>query len=230
MENYIKQREEYADKAKLSNEVALLKSRYYEKDPFLYGTPDKEYIFRSVAEKVPGFFLKYIDTILVGKFDFLEEKDLDALYKDGSIYISNDKDSDLDVVDDIIHEIAHAVEENNKLLIYSDGQIEREFIAKRSRLYFLLKENGFSEEVDFYDFEKTEYDEPFDMFLYQEVSYPLLGNLVSGLFCSPYGATSLREYFANCFEFLFMENDPGYVNKVSPAVFLKIEEVLNNVN
>ena len=34
------------------------------------------------------------------------------------------------------------------------------------------------------------------MFLYQDVGYPLLNNLVIGLFPSAYSVTSLREYFA----------------------------------
>ena len=39
-----------------------------------------------------------------------------------------------------------------------------------------------------------------DDFLYKDVGYALLNNLVMGLFPSAYAATSLREYFARGFE------------------------------
>jgi Mlc titration factor MtfA (ptsG expression regulator) len=45
-----------------------------------------------------------------------------------------------------------------------------------------------------------------------------------GLFCSPYGATSIREYFANAFEYYFIK-DPKYVKKVSPRVYVKINQL-----
>jgi hypothetical protein len=46
------------------------------------------------------------------------------------------------------------------------------------------------------------------------------------LFVSPYGATSLREYFANCFEEYFARRQYDHVKKISPAVFEKIELLL----
>ena len=229
MKNYIEQREENTDKHRISNEIAILKSKYYEKDPFEDLLINKDRLFERVARSVPSHFIEYVDTIIVGQFEFLDERELDALYSDGSIYISNQgKESELDIVDDIIHEIAHAVEENNLFEIYSDNLLEKEFVGKRRRLFFLLKENGFEKEVEFYDFEKVEYEEPFDIFLYQEVSYPLLQNLTSGLFCSPYGATSLREYFANCFEHYFLGKDQSMVKVISPEVYRKIRKLENN--
>ena len=192
-------------------------------------TLDMDLVFKDVAAAVPSQFIGYIDMIVMGEFDFLQDRDLDALYLEGAIYLSNEARSDYrDLVDDIVHEAAHAVEENNKMTIYSDGAIEREFLAKRQVLYFLLKENGFKEEVDFYDFKNPEYDEQFDIFLYQEVSYSLLGNLTTGLFNSPYGATSLREYFANCFEGYFYTTSPTSVKMTSPAVAEKIEELIKD--
>ena len=230
MKNYIVESESKIDKSKISNEIFSLKSKYYEKDPFDVPV-NMDRVFTKIATKIPSHFLNYVDTIIVGRFDFLEDKDFDALYRDGGIYLSSlDKENESDVVDDIIHEIAHAVEENNQHLIYGDNEIEREFLAKRRKLYFLLKENGFRDEVDFYDFENVEYEEQFDIFLYQEVSYALLSNLTSDVFCSPYGATSLREYFANAFEHYFYSSNPQLVKQVSRSVYRKITELLNNEN
>ena len=229
MKNYIKDREleNSGTQARISNEVRILKAKYYEKEPFDIQV-DIDRVFEEVAKIIPSPFLDYIDTIIVGQFDFLDQRDLDALYSDASIYLSNkDKEVESDIVDDIVHEIAHAVEENNQHIIYSDNMISAEFLSKRNNLYFLLKENGFNEEVDFYDFDNLEYDEQFDMFLYQEVSYPLLDTLTTNIFCSPYGATSLREYFANCFEHYFYSSTPKLVKAVSPRVHDKIQELLN---
>ena len=67
-----------------------------------------------------------------------------------------------------------------------------------------------------------EYSREFDEFLYKEVGYDKLTFFTMGLFASPYGATSYREYFANSFEHYFL-NEPQYVKIVSPAVYDKID-------
>lgn len=217
--------------SRISNEVSVLKAKYFEKDPFENFKFQPQSVFGKVASLVPSHFLEYIDTIIVGDFDFLNERELTALYDEGSIYLSNkDPESNNDVVDDIIHEIAHAVEENLQHVIYGDNSIESEFLSKRKFLYFTLKENGFDDEVDFYNFDKVEYDEQFDMFLYQQVTYPLLNNLTNQFVCSPYGLTSIREYFANCFEHYFYIKGPLFVKHVSPKVFNKIERIINYEN
>ena len=48
-----------------------------------------------------------------------------------------------------------------------------------------------------------------------------------GLFISPYSATSLREYFAKSFQRYFM-GDMEQIQKISPAVFEKIEFLVYN--
>ena len=58
------------------------------------------------------------------------------------------------------------------------------------------------------------------------VGYPTLTQLTPNLFVSPYGATSLREYFANCFEEYFARRQYNHVKKISPAVYEKIELLL----
>ena len=79
-----------------------------------------------------------------------------------------------------------------------------------------------------------EYNKKFDMYLYEEVGYPILNTLTVGLYCSPYGATSIREYFANGFEFFFLK-DRELVKQVSPQLYKKLLEIekgsfFNNVD
>ena len=71
-----------------------------------------------------------------------------------------------------------------------------------------------------------EYSEEFDEFLYKSIGYEKLANISTGLFVSPYGITSLREYFANGFEEYFIR-DPFYLKKISPQIFNKIEQIAN---
>ena len=71
-----------------------------------------------------------------------------------------------------------------------------------------------------------EYNEKFDEFLATEVGYPVLVPLTMGLFVSPYGATSLQEYFANGFE-KYILDDPARVQTISPVLYGKIEEIID---
>ena len=71
---------------------------------------------------------------------------------------------------------------------------------------------------------QPDYSHDFDMFLFKEVGYPLLTQLTVGLFISPYGVTSLAEYFAENFEFYFLK-DPQLVRDISPECYKKIQEV-----
>ena len=48
---------------------------------------------------------------MLGTFLILKRKDTNAAYENGAIYIINVQDSAMDMADDIVHEIAHAVEE-----------------------------------------------------------------------------------------------------------------------
>ena len=52
-------------------------------------------------------------------------------------------------------------------------------------------------------------------------------SITMGLFVSPYGATSLSEYFANGFEKYFLDS-PKTVKDVSPVLYNKIETILND--
>ena len=177
----------------------------------------------TLVSMVPDNLLQNINTIQVGQFSELEDRQIQAMYKDSTIFVTNDQSSNNDLLDDLVHEVAHSVEEIESELIYGDDEIEKEFLQKRKQMWTILKNKGFDIELEY--FLNVEYVEDFDMFLYKEVGYSLLSSILASLFYSPYGATSLREYFANGFEAFFMKEDIARLKNISPTLYKKISKL-----
>lgn len=195
----------------------------YVKDP-LSSDIDLDYVLGFIQERIPQHLMHAVDTIYVGEFSFLKERDINAVYMDNAIYVSNEQSNEDDMIDDIVHEIAHATEEIFREELYFDNEIENEFLGKRKRLCALLNTEG--HKVPLEACLNTEYDERFDKFLYQEVGYEKLTNIIMGLYYSPYAATSLREYFANGFEHYFL-GDREYLKNLSPNLYNKVVNIAN---
>lgn len=181
-------------------------------------------VLKSLSKKIPKDFLINVDTMYIGEFDFLKDREVQAMYQNSSIFITNEQDDEEDLLDDIVHEISHSLEEVRSELLYSDGEMEKEFIQKRKKLYSLLSTEGIECELSW--FLNPEYDEAFDMFLYKEVGYPLLSMLGSSMFYSPYGITSLREYYANGFEALYCYEEVSFIEKYCPVLYFKLLALL----
>jgi len=170
--------------------------------------------------KIPHRFVSLVDVVYVGQFAHLKDRNINAAYMDGALYITNEQDNFKDMIDDIVHEIAHAVEQHNTDLIYGDERLMVEFLGKRKRLFNLLKSKGFN--VKLKEFLQVNYNYEFDMFLFQEIGYPLLNNLVIGLFPGAYSVTSLSEYFATGFERFYMREGKA-LSKTCPVLIKKID-------
>jgi len=183
---------------------------------------DFEKIASSLKNRIPHSLLTDLDYVIVANSKYLRSRELDSAFLDGVIYMSPDIEDTDEAILTMVHEIAHSVEENFPQ-IYEDQTIETEFIGKRVKLSQILKSQGI--EIAGQDFVSAEYEEKFDDFLYLQIGYPLLRNLTSGLFMSPYAITSVREYFADAFEEYFLR-DPMGVKLIAPAVYYKIEELL----
>jgi|TARA_E500000305_G_scaffold80429_1_gene66194 hypothetical protein len=183
---------------------------------------DLPYCLDRIEKTVPRHFSYGLDSVFIGTFPEFKERQINAFYREGAIYISNDQDDNEDFIDDMVHEISHLAEKTYGSEIYGDQKIAREFLGKRQRLFYLLKAEGF--QVLPKDFMETEYSQDFDMFLFQEVGYPLLTQLTIGLFLTPYSITSLSEYFAESFEYFFLK-EREYVKKLSPSCYIKIDEL-----
>jgi len=172
-------------------------------------------------EILPSALLKNVDVVYIGNFK--ELRDRNAAYLNGGIYMSAAEPTVFDMVENFVHEVAHSLEEQFAWQIYDD-ELVQEFKGKRERLRHLLDSEGFEINPVLYSY--TEYNQKFDNFLANEVGYPTLLSLTMGLFVSPYGATSIQEYFANGFEKYFLDN-PRNVSKISPVLYGKIEQILN---
>ena len=180
----------------------------------------------TIEQSLPQDFIDNsgVEMILIGQFEELSQRQIQSLWKkeDGAIYVTNEQDSDEDMIDDLIHEFAHAIEDRYGFEIYSDDHIEQEFLQKRRHLHDILKAHGY--EVQLQTFLKTGYNIEFDNFLHKEVGYEKLSFLTMGLFTSPYAATSIREYFASGFEEYFLPTgDRTSLSVMSPSVYQKIE-------
>ena len=101
-----------------------------------------------------------------------------------------------------------------------DQRVRNEFLAKRRRMKDILKANGYKIPPSY--FLNVEYNKEFDELLYKKIGYAKLGEMLMGLFISPYAPTSLREYFATAFTEFYMDSDHSYLKRLSPALYDKI--------
>ncbi len=192
----------------------------YFKEPMSPKEIDVEKTISNVEDILPPHLLSEIEMIIVGWFDEFEERDLTAFYDGGTIFLSHIQTDDDSMLENIIHEISHSLETPNGYLLYGDNKIKDEFLRKRKHLHDILWSNNFRAPESF--FMNVEYNQEFDMFLYEDIGYDKLVNLMQGLFINPYAATSLREYFATGFADFFMNNNHNFLKTVSPQLYKKI--------
>ena len=183
---------------------------------------DVDFVIRYVAKHLPNHVLSNIDIIYIGHFQDLIDRDINALWQNGAIYITNDQDSEMDMIDDLIHEIAHSNEKQFEQIIYEDGKLEREFLVRRKKLAFILKDKVFKVPTGF--IYNVDYDKNIDDYLYKEITYDVLWQLIVGIFPSPYAVTSLREYWAKGFEQFYMGKRQG-LKETSPVLFFKLMQL-----
>jgi|TARA_R100000008_G_scaffold85449_1_gene75411 hypothetical protein len=183
-------------------------------------------VIQKIEDFIPVHLLSHLEMIIVAHLPEFDERDITAVFKDGAIYVSNQQEDEQELFEDMVHEIAHAVEHAYPQDIYADGKIEGEFLVKRRTLYQTLKTNNYlNDKVIAKHFFDVEYSQKLDMFFYRDVGYDALSMLTVGLFVSPYGATSLREYFANGFEEYFT-GEPHNLKKISPQLYIKFQNLV----
>jgi hypothetical protein len=156
----------------------------------------------------------------------LVDREVNAIYEDGAIHVTNEQDSEMDMIDDLIHEIAHSNEKRFQEVIYGDGKLETEFLAKRKALKSLLSRQELKYKIPIHFGVDPTYNKVIDDFLYKDVGYGVLWQMVPGIFPSPYAVTSLREYFARGFEEYFM-GSPNELKNLCPILYSKMYQLHN---
>lgn len=188
-------------------------------------------ILDSVKDIINKKYLDRLDAIYIGDFKDLNRRDIQSMLKDDAIWISSNNVKNVIteplVVENIIHEIAHLLEEKYQSQIYGDGKLEREYDSKKNRLFHLLKNEGY--DIDLNLFFSDDMLKEFDNFLYKVVGYDKISLLTAGLFLSPYSITTIREYFASGM-LDYLTNDNSYIDEISPVLYSKIKQIEENLN
>ena len=221
VENVIKNLLEQSRKQ--NNEYLVFGNLYVYARDNLPSDVSLEEVFEIIYSRMPQHLFTEIDAIYVGNFEELQDREVQSVYKDGAIYVTNLQSNVMDMVEDIVHEVAHSLESPYGMIIYGDGLVSTEFTGKRVRLRDLLAASG--QNVESVNFKNNEFDQTFDSYLHKEVGYPVLTSLTYGLFNNPYAATSLREYFASGFE-EYVLGDRELIKTISPILFDKIQEIV----
>jgi hypothetical protein len=196
--DYIKQRQQMLENN--NNFYTPNGIHVYTKDELVNDSVDLESTVSELEAKLPEHIRDGIEMVIVGHFDEFDERGINAFYKDGALYVSNVQDDGEDLLDDLVHETAHSVEEQYGMEIYADQKIKDEFLRKREHMYNVLWKMGFKAPKQ--AFTDTEYDQGFDEFLH------------------------LREYFATAFtEFYLHPDSHGYLQRVSPEVYKKLMDL-----
>ena len=210
---------------KLSNQK-IGQINIFFKDPFINDL-NYEIVFREVDQLLPDHMLDLVDVIYIGEFKDFKKKNANAMYSDGAIYVDCKQEDENDLIDDVVHEFAHAVEDKFGDFIYLDEDIKQNFLGKRKKLENILKYENYN--VDKQDLSKEEFDEDLDRFFFWEVGYEKLNNLAQDLFLAPYSATSLREYFARGFEEFYLGNR-NFLKNICPYIYKKLSFLDNMQN
>ena len=220
--SYLQQRQKMLEQS--NNFYTSSGIHVYTKDKMMNDLVDLEAVVSQLEAKLPDHLRDGVEMIIVGQFDEFAERDINAFYKDGALYVSNFHTDNDDLLDDLIHETAHSVEEQYGMEIYADQKIKNEFLRKREHLYNILSKMNMA--TDKQRFMDTEYEQEFDEYLFNDVGYDKLSEILKGVVVTPYAVTSLREYFATAFtEFYLHPDSHNYLKKVSPEVYKKLVEL-----
>ena len=184
-------------------------------------------IFKAIENNLPSHYFENLEGVKIQHLPEFDEREVNAVYRDKTFYITNRQDNTKDLMDDIIHEFAHHMETLFPELIYGDQALIREFRRKRQELKFELQSEGYW--VDEYDFDNLKFDEKFDFFLYKRIGKNMLRLATSGVFIRPYASVSLREYFATGFEAYYLGQQDS-LEAISPLLYDKITELHNYGN
>ena len=200
--------------------------RIEERDP-LPADINLNAILKAIENNLPSHYFHKLKGIVIQHNEEFDEREVNAVYRDGTFYITNQQSNTKDIIDDLVHEFAHHLETLYIQEIYGDESLINEFLKKRQELKFELQSEGYW--VKEYNFDNLKFDDNFDKFLYKRVGRNMLRMVTTGIFIRPYAAVSLREYFATGFEAYYL-GKRDTLEKISPMLYDKITELHNSKN
>jgi hypothetical protein len=206
------------DSFNLNNVMVVIKDR-------LPPEVDPEFVLNYISARVPFYLTQNIEVIYIGTFPEMEEREINAYYENDAIYVTNQQEDEMEMIEDIIHEISHAVEQYNQEFIYSTGLLQKEFLGKRKVLFDRLNKKHKVPSDFCINFE---FDQAIDDFLFVDVGYDALNQLCVGVFPSGYAATSVSEYWAKGFEELFL-GDKNQLKQECPVLFRILAKLIKEM-
>lgn len=190
----------------------------YSRDEVSKGV-DLNALARMVENVLPSYMFENVSSVVFGEYATLSDREIDSAYDKQIIFISNEVYSEKDVVDNIVHETAHSLEEIYSSYLYSDLKLEKEFLNKRVLLFNELSKKY---KLNKNDFLNPNFKQKLDSILYQKIGYDALSFFTERLFLTAYSTTSLREYFSEGFEVYYL-GGKEQVRETCQILFLKIK-------
>jgi hypothetical protein len=186
---------------------------------------DANLVLSKVEQMIPYHLLSgYVKEINFGNFDFFKKNNFNAFYdsKNKIIFIrSEEQDNNIDLFDDLVHEISHAIEDKYDREIYLDGRINAEFLHKRLKLkYNLMLRYG--NKIPSHKFMLTKYDKEIDDLFHKVIGYEKMKLYTKNIFPSAYAPTSVSEYWAEGFE-KYCLGEKEDLFRMCPQLFNKID-------
>ena len=79
----------------------------------------------------------------MGEFPELKDRKIQAMFKEGAIYLSSFQEhpevTENIIINDIVHELAHLLEDKFQNEIYSDNDVEKEYVRKEKKISRIIK-------------------------------------------------------------------------------------------
>ena len=107
---------------KTPNLLGFANVEIIENDPVPAGI-DLKSVFKTLERTFPPHYFKSLESIVIGHLDEFSERNVNAVYRDKSFYITNQQRGVNDLIDDIVHEFAHHLEILYPENIYSDKSV-----------------------------------------------------------------------------------------------------------
>lgn len=196
---------------------------------------EHEYITELMTElkKLPSTLFKYTHQIKLYYPQESFDKDFHSKESYGLISINlNEINDSKELFKTILHELTHSLEEElfkneNSSLHSLYKETITEYLAKKRRLLINLRDDkGILEKPRSKYWKVIDFNDEFDNYLYNVITYPVLYFKISNLFPSPYAITSISEYICIGIEIFLLENKE-WLKQYCPILYNLIDNLLN---